>query len=1584
MPCLWVNLLNATTISCTLPSPPAGFEGWTSIRVTSNQISSSSFPFEYVKVPSIAAYFPSIVALNALLQISGVGLGRPADISQIEVRLIPTLGPYELCIPTQISSNGTDLTCRTPSVLQTSSSSFSVQVRFFGVGTLPLAGLTVSLNYNLISIYPSPVTAGGSVRLTAQTFGASINELMIFVDGLECKNATLTASATPPHVDCVISPMASTGGRPLSFVNTALGLSVFNSSVAIVSEREILVLLYTNLGGSSWLRRDGWLSASSHCTWRGVLCNPDGLVTSIALSSNNLAGPITPRIGELFFLQSLILYNNTVGGTIPETLCSLKKLEIVDLHSNLMNGSIPACVGSLLTLTRLSLSRNALGSFIPASLGQLGALVDLELAHNQLKGSIPSDLALLPNLKTIDVSFNMLTGSVPAQLGRTSALTRVQIQVNMLTGSVPIELCYVSGAEFGCNFFSNICFQVQSSCFFTDCNVASPPINCKNNCEPSGYIISALGQGCVETCGIFVPVRVGSHAVQCQALINCTAGCSSCAGPGLEVSYTGCTTCDQSQNYLLSLDGKVCTPLCGPNQIRNTNARIHQCVCDFSNNWFPNSNSSECVQCAPDQYFDYELNRCRNCFEDCASCVGPNPTDCLSCPFAVQFQVNGASGVCTGSCGSCISGFAEYQSACVCPPGATFQSGTCVACQPDTYAPFYGLDTACLSCGPNRGTGGLSGRGNATDCVCLPSFEEDPATGACVCPPGSKFVATAGSCFVCPENTYESSYSLSEVCPSCPASTNTNGRTGSTQPSDCQCRDTFAFNPSSSICECPPGWFENTQGLCEPCPASTYKTIYGPFQSVNLACAACPLHSGTALSGQSNVTACICTAASGFQADPHSGNCVCPPGRRYDQVSDSCVLCPANTYQDSYDLSESCQSCASRTDTAGLVGQVSVTNCTCQESYTIDPNTTTCQCRPGYFEESNRCNPCPVDTFKTIFGPFESAGIFCQVCPPNSGTGLRTAQTAESICSCFLGFDRFEGRCECPPGWFENHDGLCEPCPTGTYKDVWGASHSVSEQCASCAAGLTTAGSGADNKTDCDCAPGFFRENNDKSSPCIRCPRGLTCLGAAAVRNISESAAVGDFSLYAGLLVEPEYWYTQEPSYLPKDGKSGYLLLKCPKDGVCLGVNGCAEGYQGPLCGACADRFSMFAGDCLKCPPPGLSLLLFLFLLVGVGCFSWVLIRLAVENVEAGAGMFLKIIVNHAQILIFVGQFGVDWPTLLRRFFNFPESAATVSIFSNSLSARCGFGWEFFDLFLLRLLQPLFIVGILWLCYYVPAIYRKQAKGLAVLNRWLQACLVLLYFVHPSQVNTVLSLFTCTSVGERRFLVKDMNVDCESGEYRGWVGFASLYLTFYCFASLGLLGYVLYSNRDQFHRMDSVVRARYQYLLTGYNHSMPYFYLWDIWITLRKMMFVIFATFFPGSLQIFFSVILLYLTYVATKQFHPLQKEEHQSIETISLHLLIFTSLTGLLYHTDAFQSTDGGGVAVAVVIMLVNLAFLCRVLYLVAVTVAHDQGKKIEKVRSRISEATSALSVAMHPISRRPSAQPQPPPEIRLEPAPI
>jgi len=50
-----------------------------------------------------------------------------------------------------------------------------------------------------------------------------------------------------------------------------------------VEQRWALAVLYYATAGESWNNGEGWLSAEPECTWAGVTCNEDGMVTSLAL-----------------------------------------------------------------------------------------------------------------------------------------------------------------------------------------------------------------------------------------------------------------------------------------------------------------------------------------------------------------------------------------------------------------------------------------------------------------------------------------------------------------------------------------------------------------------------------------------------------------------------------------------------------------------------------------------------------------------------------------------------------------------------------------------------------------------------------------------------------------------------------------------------------------------------------------------------------------------------------------------------------------------------------------------------------------------------------------------------------------------------------------------------------------------------------------------------------------------------------------------------------------------------------------------------------------------------------------------------
>ncbi len=108
-----------------------------------------------------------------------------------------------------------------------------------------------------------------------------------------------------------------------------------------LSDREILEILYDATGGPHWTHT-GWLDDRLPLSyWHGISTNPQGRVTHIQLSNNNLTGTIPPEFGNLSELQTISLNYNQLTGPIPPELGKLSELQILYLNSNQLTGTLP-------------------------------------------------------------------------------------------------------------------------------------------------------------------------------------------------------------------------------------------------------------------------------------------------------------------------------------------------------------------------------------------------------------------------------------------------------------------------------------------------------------------------------------------------------------------------------------------------------------------------------------------------------------------------------------------------------------------------------------------------------------------------------------------------------------------------------------------------------------------------------------------------------------------------------------------------------------------------------------------------------------------------------------------------------------------------------------------------------------------------------------------------------------------------------------------------------------------------------------------------------------------------------------------
>ncbi|KAF4354442.1 hypothetical protein F8388_018402 [Cannabis sativa] len=169
---------------------------------------------------------------------------------------------------------------------------------------------------------------------------------------------------------------------------------------------------------------------------------------SLDLSSNrNLTGPLSPRLGDLKNLNSLILLGCSFSGKIPDEIGNLKELTFLALNLNHFTGNIPASLGKLLNVYWLDLGENELTGTLPVStsttpgLDQLLKAKHLHFNKNKLSGPIPEKL-FSSKVKLLHILFdgNQFTGTIPSTIGHVTTLEVLRLDRNDLSGEVPSNL----------------------------------------------------------------------------------------------------------------------------------------------------------------------------------------------------------------------------------------------------------------------------------------------------------------------------------------------------------------------------------------------------------------------------------------------------------------------------------------------------------------------------------------------------------------------------------------------------------------------------------------------------------------------------------------------------------------------------------------------------------------------------------------------------------------------------------------------------------------------------------------------------------------------------------------------------------------------------------------------------------------------------------------------------------------------------------------------------------------------------------------------------------------------------------------
>ena len=92
--------------------------------------------------------------------------------------------------------------------------------------------------------------------------------------------------------------------------------------------------MYENNNGANWSVSSSWSGSSDHCSWQGVTCSTDKMVTALALVNNQLAGTFPTDLNSLGSMQTLDVNSNEMVGTIPTDLCERSLASTLHIHAD--------------------------------------------------------------------------------------------------------------------------------------------------------------------------------------------------------------------------------------------------------------------------------------------------------------------------------------------------------------------------------------------------------------------------------------------------------------------------------------------------------------------------------------------------------------------------------------------------------------------------------------------------------------------------------------------------------------------------------------------------------------------------------------------------------------------------------------------------------------------------------------------------------------------------------------------------------------------------------------------------------------------------------------------------------------------------------------------------------------------------------------------------------------------------------------------------------------------------------------------------------------------------------------------------
>ena len=347
---------------------------------------------------------------------------------------------------------------------------------------------------------------------------------------------------------------------------------------------------------------------------------------------------------------------------------------------------------------------------------------------------------------------------------------------------------------------------------------------------------------------------------------------------------------------------------------------------------------------------------------------------------------------------------------------------------------------------------------------------------------------------------------------------------------------------------------------------------------------------------------------------------------------------------------------------------------------------------------------------------------------------------------------------------------------------------------------------------------------------CEECPAGGDCVGSDVtwkeVRPLFGWWRVGVWeafkpSAFAKCFYPPACMgaanVAYQGSFIDDDGKDLAMANSGEQCSPALGfAQQCDRDADGRcrLCSTCAAGFRRRsvggALRCDTCPPTQANKwlillgILLVFLVVGLMVFN----HMGEGGKKSRSQMRKVIIINYLQTTFMIANMDVPWPDSLSGLFEFTGAVSTVG--EQLLNPECEMqAFQAADVAFSKQVGYAFIVPLLGSCVFfmwrVAAVvlgrrftYRGPDGASPSLKDGFVATMVfLMYLMYPTLCRQAFALFMCHTVGDRSYMMADLQEPCWVGRHIFWVTFCSIPQIVLHVIGFPLLGLIMVYRRKK-------------------------------------------------------------------------------------------------------------------------------------------------------------------------------------------